>query len=485
MTNQLQHIWRIEPEIKGDSLCLTSTHETSSGTYRGAALICSAHRVLLCAAIVAATERHTKEEFMELSFYEEVIVATPPDEPIPELPRPEPAIAPTPDPVEKKQPTPRVIPPTNNKEATPTDEPPQSATPAAEGSIDGGAGGPGITGDNPEQPSGNQGNGIGPGKRLDAKSMLPLYSVGGIVDAAGKKPSDVKKAFVRENAGGFLAPVSTINAGNTRPLGKAKKVFVGYLHKMHERIHKHWLKSIQGYESSECTAAINDINLEVTLEIVLDAKGGLERAAPIETSGQMEFDAAAVGAVFDAAPFPAPPSFIQSYDGKVYVHWVFHRDNRHCGIQYARAFVLTNPKTDGPTSEPIVKEYTPEEEALLADAEEAFPTLPESKGFRKEFVSAVSKMGESCKQKLKMLRDTIREEGLIRGVLMEKLKAYIPDGFQEDDAVTFIKSFKTKEFCKGTPAYVFSAEIPKGPPDEISFPGGQCDPSCREICFTF
>jgi hypothetical protein len=101
-------------------------------------------------------------------------------------------------------------------------------------------------------------------------------------------------------------------------------------------------------------------------------------------------------------------------------------------------------------------------------------------------VSAISKMGESCKAKLKALRESIKEDGFVRTLVREKLKVFLPTNSPtEENIIDLIKSFKPKPFCKGTPAYVFAEEPPKGPADELTFPVGQCDPSCRELCFTF
>ena len=40
--------------------------------------------------------------------------------------------------------------------------------------------------------------------------------------------------------------------------------------------------------------------------------------------------------------FPAPPPQIRSGNGKVYIHWDFHRDERACGTFGAEAFILNN-----------------------------------------------------------------------------------------------------------------------------------------------
>jgi hypothetical protein len=50
---------------------------------------------------------------------------------------------------------------------------------------------------------------------------------------------------------------------------------------------------------------------------------------------------AAIDSVMSAAPFPAPPSTIKSANGKVYLDWQFHRDERACGTFGVDPHILT------------------------------------------------------------------------------------------------------------------------------------------------
>src|SRR5205823_5493518 len=55
------------------------------------------------------------------------------------------------------------------------------------------------------------------------------------------------------------------------------------------------------------------------------------------------FDVAAIDSVMSAAPFPRPPQAIRSANGKVYLDWQFHRDDRACGTFGVDPHILTTP----------------------------------------------------------------------------------------------------------------------------------------------
>jgi len=73
---------------------------------------------------------------------------------------------------------------------------------------------------------------------------------------------------------------------------------------------------------------------------VLTRDGAIEAVTTVRPSGEPNFDTAAREVVGAAAPFPAPPAAIVSGDGKTYIHWAFHRDERACGTFGAQPFIL-------------------------------------------------------------------------------------------------------------------------------------------------
>jgi len=73
----------------------------------------------------------------------------------------------------------------------------------------------------------------------------------------------------------------------------------------------------------------------------------------VRGSGLLAFDVAAIDSVMSAAPFPPPPSVIKSANGKVYLDWQFHRDERACGTFGVDPHILTTvaENTEHDTSE--------------------------------------------------------------------------------------------------------------------------------------
>src|SRR5262249_44573234 len=90
---------------------------------------------------------------------------------------------------------------------------------------------------------------------------------------------------------------------------------------------------------------MNDRKLEVTLEIVLNGDGTLDKATIVKPSGILTFDVAAIDTVQNAGPFESPPEQIRSGNGKIYLHWTFHRDERQCSPYFADPFILDNAGT--------------------------------------------------------------------------------------------------------------------------------------------
>jgi TonB family protein len=90
---------------------------------------------------------------------------------------------------------------------------------------------------------------------------------------------------------------------------------------------------------------MNERKLAVTLEIVLNEDGTLDKATIVRPSGVLTFDVAAIDTVQNAGPFENPPEAIRSANGKVYLHWTFHRDERQCSPYFADPFILDNPGT--------------------------------------------------------------------------------------------------------------------------------------------
>ncbi len=136
-----------------------------------------------------------------------------------------------------------------------------------------------------------------------------------------------------------------VKPGNQTALKTRAAPFAIYIARMHRRIHELWgfgfLEELDGKSTSH---ELNDWNLAVKLEIVLNPDGSIDKMMFVRPSGLLTFDVAALDAVDTAGPFEATPSKIRSPDGKVYLHWTFHRDWRQCGTFSAEPFILAAPR---------------------------------------------------------------------------------------------------------------------------------------------
>ncbi|APR99667.1 TonB C-terminal domain-containing protein [Pajaroellobacter abortibovis] len=136
--------------------------------------------------------------------------------------------------------------------------------------------------------------------------------------------------------------VSFVKAGNQTALNAAASPFATYLNTIHLQIHPifadGFLASLQQLPKGH---PMNDLKLFTRLEIVLNQSGNILKMGVVRTSGVLAFDLAALEAVQEAVPFVAAPESILSFDGNVYLHWEFHRDEVYaCSTMHARPFLL-------------------------------------------------------------------------------------------------------------------------------------------------
>jgi TonB family protein len=147
--------------------------------------------------------------------------------------------------------------------------------------------------------------------------------------------------------------VSSVKPGNQTALNTAAVPFATYLNGMHNRIHPLFAESFLGSLSAlPRDNPLNDPKLITRLEIVVTKDGHIVRMGIVKTSGVTAFDIAALDSVQRASPFGPAPSAIISPDGRVYLHWEFHRDEVYaCSTMNARPFMLNVPAR-GPAAEP-------------------------------------------------------------------------------------------------------------------------------------
>jgi len=138
--------------------------------------------------------------------------------------------------------------------------------------------------------------------------------------------------------------VARVRRGNTVPLGAAIMPFARYLNSMHQRIHPIFADAFLGsLDARSASEPSNSRTWVVGLEIVLTREGEIEQMGVVKTSGQTDFDIGALDSVERASPFGAPPAEILSPDGRIYIHWLFHRDILACTTMNVYPFMLAPP----------------------------------------------------------------------------------------------------------------------------------------------
>ena len=137
--------------------------------------------------------------------------------------------------------------------------------------------------------------------------------------------------------------INEVTPGNQTELNTRAAPFAQFIARMHRQIHEKWAFGfLNQMDASFRDSPMNDLKLIAKLEIVLDGEGNVDKIAMVRTSGITGFDGAAISAVYDAAPFPTPPTAILSGNGKVYIHWKFHRNGDACGTPGVNYFILDN-----------------------------------------------------------------------------------------------------------------------------------------------
>jgi hypothetical protein len=143
----------------------------------------------------------------------------------------------------------------------------------------------------------------------------------------------------------------SVQLGNQTALNTAASAFGSYLSMIHNRIHPIFADSFLGsLDNLPSSHPMNNPDLSTEVEIILDQESGnVVRMGVTKFSGITAFDIAALDSVKRAAPFGTPPREIVSPDGKVYLHWEFHRNQYACSTLNARPFILKAQPGTAPT----------------------------------------------------------------------------------------------------------------------------------------
>jgi hypothetical protein len=138
--------------------------------------------------------------------------------------------------------------------------------------------------------------------------------------------------------------VPEVKPGNQTALGTRAHPFALYVARMHRNIHKLWgFGFLEDLDRKPDSNPLNNMKLWTMVEVVLRPDGEVDKATIVRPSGNLPYDVAALDTVFSSGPYGATPREIRSADGKVYLHWRFHRDHRQCGTFGVDPFILTTP----------------------------------------------------------------------------------------------------------------------------------------------
>ena len=150
---------------------------------------------------------------------------------------------------------------------------------------------------------------------------------------------------VRSSLQNFIPEVTP---GNRTALNTRAAPFAAFIARMHRNIHRLWgFGALEDWDELPSTSPFNDDSLASTLEIVLNRDGTVDKVTVVKASRYLPYDAAAIDTVYTAGPYPEPPRDIRSRNGKIYMHWTFHRDARQCATGWVDYFILNNPPKGG------------------------------------------------------------------------------------------------------------------------------------------
>ena len=112
---------------------------------------------------------------------------------------------------------------------------------------------------------------------------------------------------------------------------------LSYLEAVYPRIRDGWTAFLE-----DCRLRLppdhplNGGTLEATVGIVADSRGRIIDAQLQRPSNNIDFDQAALDVAREAEPLPKVPLDLLSDDGKLYLTWLFARDQRQAGVATAR-----------------------------------------------------------------------------------------------------------------------------------------------------
>jgi TonB family protein len=131
---------------------------------------------------------------------------------------------------------------------------------------------------------------------------------------------------------GGLPIARAADAPRAEPPITAKGAEGDYLRLLHRDIHFRWATQFLGgiADKRPATDPLNHRQLEAEVLFTVRWDGSPAEVTLSESSGNAEFDRAAIAAVKGDRPFPVPPIDVYGDDGVAHFRWIFARDYRLC-----------------------------------------------------------------------------------------------------------------------------------------------------------
>jgi TonB family protein len=185
--------------------------------------------------------------------------------------------------------------------------------------------------------------------RIDGQAAKQARELARLSPSVHKGKFDRKWQAVRSALENFIPEVKP---GNQTALGTRADPFAVYIARMHRNIHKLWgFGFLVDLDLKPDSHPMNNMRMWTMIEVVVRPGGEVDKATIVRPSGYLPYDVAALDTVLSSSPYPPTPRAIRSADGKVYLHWRFHRDQRQCGTFGVDPFILTTPPR-GPVDNP-------------------------------------------------------------------------------------------------------------------------------------
>lgn len=195
--------------------------------------------------------------------------------------------------------------------------------------------------------------------------------------------------------------IPEVRPGNQTALNTRAAPFAAYIARMHRSIHKLWgFGFLEDLERKPSSSPFNDPHLVSRLELVLNPDGTVHKVTVVKTSGFLPFDVAAIDVVYSAAPYPDPPREIRSGNGKIYIHWTFHRDERQCATSGVDYYILDNAPAGGDKGEPEAERGlpTPRPAGGLKRLPREIPDTPAHRAKMRELDQTIERAGGSARE---------------------------------------------------------------------------------------